>query len=108
LISASVYGRDAAATDSMAMDERNFAFKIATPIGFAVRGPQTYWNFSVAHKHLILRGHEKEIKTALRDPDEIRCGRKDSSVLLFYRGGSPGRICALARRENAEGFLITA
>jgi hypothetical protein len=62
LISASVYGRDAAATDSMAMDDRNFAFKIATPIGFAVRGPQTYWNFSVAHKHLILRGHEKEIR----------------------------------------------
>jgi hypothetical protein len=84
------------------------AFKIATPIGFTVRCTQTYWNFIVAHKHPILRGHEEEVKAVLADPEEIRRSRKDSNVLLFYRGGSPRWICAVARRKNGEGFLITA
>jgi hypothetical protein len=51
---------------------------------------------------------KKEVGAALADPDEIRRSRKDSNVLLFYSGGSPRWICAVARRENGEGFLITA
>jgi hypothetical protein len=84
------------------------AFRIATPLGFTVRCTKTYWNFIVSHKHPIMLGREAEIKIVLADPDEIRRSRKDSNVLLFYRGASPRWMCAAVRRENGEGFLITA
>jgi hypothetical protein len=85
-----------------------FAFRIATPLGFTVRCTNTYWSFIVSHKHPIMLGRDAEIKIVLADPDEIRRSRKDSNVLLFYRGDSPRWMCAVVRRENGEGFLITA
>jgi len=88
--------------------QSRLAFKIATPLGFTPRYTQTYRSFIVAHKHPILRGREKEVEAALANPDEIRRSGKDSKVFLFYSGGSPRWICAVARRENGEGFLITA
>ena len=35
--------------------------------------------------------------------------RRDLRVCLFYRAAGPGRwTCAVVKRTNAEGFLITA
>jgi hypothetical protein len=55
-----------------------------------------------------MAGHEDAIKFTLADPDEVRRSRKDRRVFLFYRGKSPRWICAVAKRENGEGFLVTA
>jgi hypothetical protein len=42
-------------------------------------------------------------------PNRTKSGAaEDEKVPLFYGGGSPRWICAVARRENGEGFLITA
>ncbi len=83
-------------------------FEVATPLGFTVHCTRTYWEFIVERKHPVLRGCEKEIERVLADPDEVRRSRRDSAVLLFYRGGDPRWLCAVARRENEAGFLITA
>jgi hypothetical protein len=56
----------------------------------------------------VLWGREREIEAVLADPDEARRSRKDVRVLPFYRGGGPRRLCAVARREDGSGFLITA
>ena len=56
-----------------------------------------------------MAGRENEVKKTLTVPDEIRLSRNDSTVYLFYRIDKPGRwICAVAKRSNKEGFLITA
>ena len=34
--------------------------------------------------------------------------KKDSRVLLFYRGHKPRWVCAVVRRDDGVGFLITA
>ncbi|MGH7815458.1 MAG: DUF4258 domain-containing protein [Candidatus Binataceae bacterium] len=83
-------------------------FNVTTPLGFSVRCSRTYWNFIVTQKPPVLLGHDTEVKEALSDPDQIRRSRKDRGVFLFYRGASPRWLCAAARRENGEGFLITA
>jgi len=62
----------------------------------------------VTQKHPTLSGREKEVEAALADPEEIRLSRKDTGVYLFYRGGSNKWVCAIARRGEADGFLITA
>jgi len=82
--------------------------KVATPLGFSVRCTRRYWEFIVTHKHPVLRGRGAEIVQVLRDPDEIRRSRKDPTVLLFYRRSAPRWLCAVARREDDSGFLITA
>lgn len=83
-------------------------FEITTPLGFAVRCSRERWEFIVTYKHPVLRGREQEIQQVLRDPDEVRRSRKDGAVLLFYRGSSPRWLCAVVRREDGTGFLITA
>lgn len=83
-------------------------FEIQTPFGFSVRCTCEYWEFIVAHKHPVLRGAERGIMQVLADPDEVRRSRQDPAVLLFYRGAGPRWLCAVARRENGTGFLITA
>jgi hypothetical protein len=62
----------------------------------------------VTHKHPVLQGRETEVAQALVDPDEIRRSQKDPRVLLFYRGSAPRWLCAVTRREDGSGFLITA
>jgi hypothetical protein len=48
------------------------------------------------------------VQDALQTPDEIRRSRSDPNVYLFYRLEFPGRwICAVAKRLNYEGFLVT-
>ena len=53
-------------------------------------------------------GHEQLVKEVLKNPDEIRRSRSDFNVYLFYKLDQHKRwICAIARRLNGEGFLIT-
>jgi hypothetical protein len=83
-------------------------FDVLTPIGFTVRCTRQYWKFIVTHKHPILAGREEEVKSALQEPSEIRRSRKDPAVYLFYREVASRWICAVARRDEDSGFLITA
>jgi hypothetical protein len=55
-----------------------------------------------------MRGHDQDVRFALVEPDEIRRSRKDRDIFLFYRRGQFRWICAVAKRENGEGFLVTA
>jgi hypothetical protein len=88
--------------------EADYVIEVTTPLGFTVRCTRPYWEFIVTHKHPVLQGRDAEIARVLADPDEIRRSRKDPSVLLFYRGSAPRWLCAVARREDGFGLLITA
>lgn len=83
-------------------------FEVPTPLGFTVRCTRAYWGFIVSQKHPVLADRQTDVEQVLRDPDEVRRSRKDPKVFLFYRGSSPRWLCAVARREDGSGFLITA
>ena len=56
-----------------------------------------------------MKGRESDVESALKSPDEVRQSKTDSSVLLFYKAEGLKRwVCAVAKRSDAEGFLITA
>lgn len=84
-------------------------FEIITPLGFIVRVTESYWTLIVTIKHPVMRGREDDVQSALIKPDEIRRSRNDPSVYLFYRLERPKRwTCAVVKRLNGDGFLITA
>jgi hypothetical protein len=84
-------------------------FEADTPLGFRVRVDRTRWELIVNEKHPAMKGRESEVKSALESPDEVRQSKTDSSVLLFYRAEAQKRwVCAVTRRSNEDGFLITA
>ncbi len=84
-------------------------FEVATPLGFSVRTTDEYWQFIVTIKHPVMLNRLTDVQTTLSDPDEIRLSKTDSQVYLFYRDDGAKRwVCAVARRLNGEGFLITA
>lgn len=84
-------------------------FVVPTPLGFSVRVTRNYWEMIVTIKHPLIRGREVEVQDTLRMPDEIRRSRSDPSVHLFYRLEHAERwICAVTKRLDEEGFLVTA
>jgi len=89
-------------------DGMDFFIDVLTPLGFSVHCTKAYWDFVVSQKHPVLLGQEEEVKNTLSKPDEIRKSRKDPAVFLFYRGSRPRWFCAVAKREDKVGFLVTA
>jgi hypothetical protein len=88
--------------------ESDILFEVLTPLGFRVRVTRGYWEFIVTVKHPVMRERPAEVQDVLQSPDEIRQSRNDPAVFLFYRAVIPGRwVCAVAKRLNDEGFLIT-
>jgi len=87
----------------------DWLFDVATPLGFRVHVPHSYWSLIITEKHPAMTGREADVVETLRDPVEIRVSRIDPSVYLFYRVEKAGRwTCAVAKRTDEEGFLITA
>ena len=83
-------------------------FEIRTPVGMVVRYARAYWELVVTQKHPALTGLDDEVRQVLATPDEVRVSRTHPAVLLFYRGLGPRWLCAVVRREDGTGFLITA
>ena len=86
----------------------NLLFETNTPLGFRVRVGRSRWEFLIRVKHPVMSGREGDVQMALENPDEIRRSRSDPDVLLFYKKSGVRRwVCAVCRRLNGDGFLIT-
>jgi hypothetical protein len=84
-------------------------FEADTPARLSSSRRQARWELIVSEKHPAMKGRELDVKLALESPDEVRQSKSDSSVLLFYRTEGLKRwVCAVAKRSDQEGFLITA
>ena len=84
-------------------------FEILTPLGFRVRVTHTRWRLITTVKHPVMQGREDAVQDTLAHPEQIRQSRSDPQVLLFYRGEGPQRwVCAVAKRDADQDFLITA
>ena len=90
-------------------DNNEILYEVETPLGFRVRVTVEYWNVIVTIKHPAMLGREADVHDVLKNPDEIRLSRKDPDVYLFYKLERIGRwVCAVTRRLDGEGFMITA
>ncbi len=84
-------------------------FEVLTPLGFRVRVTRAYWELITTIKHPVMAGRENDVKDALQNPSEVRQSKSDPDVYLFYKPERIGRwVCAVSKRLNGEGFLITA
>jgi len=82
---------------------------MVTPLGFVVRSTKNYWVIISTIKHPAIADRLEEVKLTLAEPDTIRQSKSDSQVLLFYRAIGDSRwFCAVVKRLDSEGFLITA
>ena len=83
-------------------------FEALTPLGFLVRVGRSQWELIIGVKHPAMAGRELDVKETLEKPEEIRLSRSDSAVYLFYSPQRKGRwVCAVTKRLDGEGFLIT-
>jgi hypothetical protein len=84
-------------------------FEAITPLGFSVRVSRAHWEVIVTIKHPVMAERESAVRDALAHPEEVRLSRSDDAVYLFYSRQDQHRwVCAVAKRLNGEGFLITA
>lgn len=95
-------------SDNPPVDEQ-FLFIVDTPIGFQVQTTASYWELITTIKHPIMEGRLEDVKETLTHPDVIHLSKSDSQVYLFYRTDGDRRwVCAVTKRLNDNGFLITA
>ena len=91
------------------VSESDLFFEVETPLGFKVRATRAYWETIICIKHPVMSGRENEVRSTLSNPEEVRQSRVDSDVYLFYRSEQERRwVCAVTKRLNEEGYLITA
>ncbi len=84
-------------------------FEVPTPLGFNVRVTHAYWEIIVTNKHPVMLDYESDVRETIVNPSEIRASRSDPAVYLFYKLQRAGRwFCAVIKRTNGNGFLITA
>ena len=84
-------------------------FEALTPLGFTVRVTRGRWHLITTAKHPAMLGREEMVKMTLEHPEQIRESRSDPQVLLFYHAEGASRwVCAVAKRADDQGFLITA
>jgi len=86
----------------------SLAVDIRTPLGFRVICSERYWERITAIKHPAMRGKLEQVLETLAKPDEIRLSISDSNVLLFHRRTVPRWVCAVVKRGDSIGFLLTA
>lgn len=90
------------------MPDDAILFTASTPLGFQVRVTRAYWEIIITVKHPVMEGRGEDVKKTLEAPDEIRQSKSDESVYLFYKTERERRwICAVTKRTDNEGFLIT-
>jgi len=96
-------------TVTLISNTEELLFEVITPLDFTIRVTASYWDLIVTIKHPVMAGHESSVKKTLESPEQIRVSRSDPEVFLFYKIQSPGRlICAVAKKLDGEGFLVTA
>lgn len=86
----------------------DLVFDVATPVGFRVRCTTAQWLAISTIKHPPMRGRLQDVIETLEHPDEVRRSVRDPNVLLFHRRVDPRWVCAVAKRTDGVGFLITA
>ena len=87
--------------------ETRTLFEVLTPLGFTVQTTVEYWSL-IETKHPKLRGRAQEVVDVLGHPDQVCQSRQDATVYLFYCVDQSRLLCAVVKRLDGEGFLITA
>jgi hypothetical protein len=91
------------------VSDSDLPFEVLTPIGVRVIVSRERWELITNVKHPVMAGRTNLLKAALESADEARQSRTDPRVLLFYKAETDRRwTCAVVRRTNGEGFLVTA
>ncbi len=81
---------------------------VMTPLGFRVMCAEQYWQRIATIKHPLMAGRLEDVRATLEDPDEVRRSVGDPQVLLFHRRVVPRWVCAVVKKADDVGYLITA
>ncbi len=82
-------------------------FEILSPIACNVRGHFYHWCY-ICTKHPEIADLLDQVKLAISEPELIAVSKADEKVYLCYIRNARYWLCAVCKRLNGEGFLITA
>ena len=84
-------------------------FEVETPLGIKIRTTKDYWKKIVTIKHPIIAKYEAKVKESLKKPTEIRKGKQDPNVHLYYKDLGNINVCIVCDHvDNKSGYIITA
>jgi hypothetical protein len=88
-------------------DGASHLFDVAMPLGLSVRTTADYW-LLLEVKHPKLSGRAQDVAQVFAHPDQVCQSRQDRAVCFYYPTDQQALLCAVVKRLDGEGFLITA
>lgn len=64
---------------------QDILFEVKTPLGVSIHTTKDYWKIITTIKHPSMLKYKKEVRQALKDPDQIRKSKQDPRVHLYYQ-----------------------
>jgi hypothetical protein len=86
---------------------KDYIVDVKTPLNFTVHTTREYWQ-KLLVKHPELEGKLKDVQNTLEKPLEIRRSRRDELIFLFYSEIEKYWLCVVTRRNEFDGFIVTA
>ena len=77
-------------------------FEVKSCLRKEIRTTEEYWKLISEIKHPLVKRYEAEVKETIKNPDEVRRSKKDSSVFLYYKKYGNLFICVLVRHLNSK------
>lgn len=91
------------------MNIEDILFEIKTPLGITIHTTKDYWKIITTIKHPSMVKYKKEVKSALKNPDQIRKSKQDPNVHLYYKYIGKVSVCVIADHANSQsGYIITS
>jgi hypothetical protein len=85
-----------------------YVLDVMTPLGFRVQCTAERWDLIARIKHPPMQGRLEDVRRTLAHPDEVRRSVRDTAVVLFHLEVGPRWVCAVVKRAEDYGFLVTA
>lgn len=88
--------------------EYDLLFEVTDVLGRKIRTTKDYWQRIKTIKHRELKYGIKEVKSTLKNPEEVRRSVADYTILLYAQTQKKYDILIVAVKVlNGDGFLVT-
>ncbi|MGI0141680.1 MAG: DUF4258 domain-containing protein [Candidatus Micrarchaeales archaeon] len=82
-------------------------FEVTSLSNKKIRITREYWNLIITVKHTPMKGREELVKSALKEPDEIRKSNKDRDAFLYNKAWGKYFVVVVCKHLNGEGYITT-
>lgn len=89
------------------MKQQLLIFEVQCVLGKKIRLSRQHWTMISEHKHLEMKGYEKQVEETLKRAEIVRRSQGDPTVCLYYKKMVKYYQVVVVKHQNGQGFVVT-